>query len=591
MPPEEWMRNYFRNARSISRLTDQILDEASPPRTSLYGMYQDWRSRLSTPDFSVVRGKVFLRQPPAPNEGLRTLLELFEFTARHGLELSRETERWAEEATSHIDPSALEPGAVWASLKKILLAAHGAATLRTMHRLGLLDALFPEFRAIDSLVIRDYFHRYTVDAHSLLAIENLARLSKSAEGVSGFAWERQFFSIYQELDHPELLLVAVLFHDVGKGIAPGDHVRGSLHALDCICERVSVGEEEKEVLVFLIQSHLEMSVTLQRRDIFDPNVVRTFSEKVGTTERLKMLTLLTFADIKSVNPEALTLWKAELIWQLFTASMNYLTRSLDHERFHVGDDERVTPRVHSLLVKVENDARLGAFLEGFPRRYLLTHSPEEIAKHFEMYEHLEKQSVGLRLRDLGHLFELTVTTRDRSFLFATIAGALTAWGMNILKADAYANSAGVVLDTFRFADLYRTIELNPTERDRFLESLRNALTGQSSLENMLHSRLDFPAASRPKVRVATQVHFEEPPAFHEGPPRASLLEVITQDRPGLLYQLSSTLAELGLNIDVALIDTEGQRAIDVFYLTFQGAPLDAVQQEMVCEELLRKLQE
>jgi [protein-PII] uridylyltransferase len=587
---DEWMRNYFRQARTIDRLLAEIIEEAAPPRSSLYGLFQDWRSRFSTPDFSVVRGKIFLRQPPGGSAGTKTLLDLFEFAARHGLELSREAERWTKEAILHFDAGKLEPGALWNCLRHILVAPRSWEALRSMHRLGVLDTLFPEFRAIDSLVVRDYYHRYTVDAHSLLTLENLSRLPAAERGAQLQDWEKRFSAIYQELDQPELLLFAMLFHDVGKGISPGAHVRGSLEAVAGIFERLGVSAEDGETVRFLIQNHLEMSATLQRRDIFDPQVVRVFSENVGTTERLKMLTLLTYADVKSVNPDALTPWKAEMLWQIYAAATNYLTRSLDQERVHAGVETTMAPRVLSLLAGRGNDGKLDTFLEGFPRRYLLTHSPEEIAAHFEMYCRFDKDPVGLSLRDREHFFELTVTTRDRPFLFASIAGTLTAWGMNILKADAYSNSAGVVLDTFRFTDLHRTIELNPSERGRFLQSITDALSGKTSLEALLRSRVESSSPPRAKVRVPTQIRFEKPPAHPSGPARSTLLEVITQDRPGLLYQLSSTLAEMSLNIEVALIDTEGQKAIDVFYLTSRGAQLDPSRQEAVRTELLKKFQ-
>lgn len=587
--PEEWMRSYFRHARAVSRLSAKLLEEGEPPGTSLYGLFQDWRSRLSTPDFSVVRGRIFPRRPATVNDPPVSLLALFELSARHGLELSHEAERRVEETLPRFDDAARHSPGLWASFRQILTAPHAPEALRAMHRLGLLDALFPEFRAIDSLVVRDYYHRYTVDAHSLLTLENLTRLGPRDRGAAILEWEQKFSAIFHELEQPELLFVALLFHDVGKGTVPDDHVRGSLEAVTRVFERLGMNPEDRGIVRFLIQNHLEMSATLLRRDIFDPEVVRAFSEKIGTTERLKMLTLLTFTDVKSVNPEALTPWKAEMLWQLYAAATNYLTRSLAQERFHAGEEQGLAARVLLQLTQPAQAEQLNRFLEGFPRRYLLTHSPEEIAAHFEMSRRLSTNPVALSLRDREHSFELTVMTRDRSFLFASIAGALTAWGMNILKADAYANAGGIVLDTFRFSDLHRTIELNPAERERFQQSVTEALEGKANLEALLRGRIGSASLPRIKVRIPTRIRFEEPPPHLSGPARSTLLEVITQDRPGLLYQISSILADLSLNIEVALIDTEGQKAIDVFYLTAGGAKLDSARQEAVRDELLRRL--
>lgn len=591
LPPEEWMRHYFRHARSIHRLTAQLIEESAPPRTSLYGLFQDWRSRLSTPDFSVVRGRIFLRQPAAFQNAV-DLLGLFEFAARHGLDLSREAERHVEQAIPRLDDAATCSAGLWQALRRIFIAPHATAALRSMHRLGLLDALFPEFRAIDSLVVRDFYHRYTVDAHTLLTLENLERLRHPERGRAFPEWQGRFAEILGELEQPELLFLALLFHDVGKGLDLGDHVRGSLNAAESVSERLSFEATERETVRFLILNHLEMSATVLRRDIFDAETVRAFAEKVGTAERLKMLTLLTYADVQSVNPEALTPWKGEMLWQLYAATSNRLTRSLDSERIQAGSEEDATARILPHLPPSATPSQLQAFLAGFPRRYVLTHSAKEIAAHFESAQHLGDEPVQVMLGARDHSYELTVLTSDRPFLFARLAGTLAAWGMNILKAEAFSNAAGIVLDTFRFADLHQTLELNPSERGRFCRHVAQVVTGRLNLQELLRGRVNPQTLPRTKVRVPTQIRFEDAPASSQPErqrPRSTLLEVIAQDRPGLLYQISSALAELGLNIEVALIDTEGQKAIDVFYLTTRGTTLDAQEQEEVRKVLLHKL--
>ena len=593
LPPEHWMRHYFRHARSIHRLLNALLEEAAPPRASLYGLFQDWRSRVSTQEFSVVRGRVFLRQSAETYNHPAALLSVFGFCARHGLDLSPSADGRVTEALPLLDEAAIRSPGLWQEFRGILIGPYASQALHAMHRLGLLDSLFPEFRAIDSLVVRDFYHRYTVDAHSLLTLENLdrLRLAKSATVLEG--WEAKFSEILRELEQPELLYLALLFHDVGKGLLPGDHVRGSLEAVEQVFERLALPAEDRETVRFLIRDHLIMSATLLRRDIFDPATVREFAEKIGTTERLKMLCLLTYADVRSVHPEALTPWKAEMLWQLYAASENYLTRSLDEERLRAGEQEEgFAARVLEKLSGSASPAELSAFLEGFPRRYLLTHSPEEVVAHVQMAQGLKQNPVQVRLKSRQNFFELTVLTRDRPFLFASLTGTLAAWGMNILKADAFANAAETVLDTFRFADLFRTLELNPSECERLERSVADVLTGRADLRELMRGRVESRTAPRAKVRVPTRVRFENPPSSASDPsrvPRSTVLEVITHDRPGLLYQISSTLADFGLNIEIALIDTEGQKVIDVFYLSLRGAPLDAKLQAAVANTLLQKL--
>jgi [protein-PII] uridylyltransferase len=457
-----------------------------------------------------------------------------------------------------------------------------------MHRSGLLATLFPEFQAIDSLVIRDFYHRYTVDEHSLAALEILHRLpagiskeTRQETSSPGAEWERRFAEILSEIERPELLYLTLLFHDVGKGLPWQDHVRGSLRAMEGIAERLNLPEEDRQTVLFLIARHLDMSETCQRRDVFDPETVGDFAMRVGSTERLKMLCLLTFADIRAVNPEALTPWKAELLWQLYVAAANQLTRSVDDQRLHIaGEASEEMERILAAPGNFAHAEDLRCFLEGFPRRYLATHSPEDVARDFDLARRLASEPVAVDVRSRPHHFELTVVTADRPYLFASITGTLAAWGMNIIKADAFANAVGLVLDDFRFVDLHRTLELNPPEKDRFKQSLMDVLAGALEAKELLRARAPQGTSPRPKIRATPQLRFDNQSSSH-----STLLELVAQDRPGLLFDISSTLAGLGCNIEVALVDTEGQRAIDVFYLTHHGAKLDASMQETVGDAL------
>ena len=494
--------------------------------------------------------------------------------AHHGLKLSATTEHRIEQELPALAVTPPRGAELWLYLQETLLQPHAAEALRAMHSLRLLTLLLPELKPIDSLVVRDFYHRFTVDEHSILAIESLHRLRESRS-----EWDKRYAELLGELEDPELLYLALLLHDTGKGVPGGNHVEASLEIAGRCLDRLDVDAGERAVVLFLIGNHLEMSAQL-RRDIFNPETVAAFAEKVGTPERLKMLCLLTYADIKAVNPEALTPWKAENVWQLYIGAANYLNRSADR-RVHDANGEKLA-RLRSLAPVMST--KFKEFVEGFPQRYLRVHSAEEVMRHMQMAEEFGHDPVQVDLKRGRHWYELTLVTKDRASLFATLTGVLAAWGMNIVKAHAFSNQAGTVVDTLYFTDRFRTLELNMSEWERFKQSVAAVLTGSADLDRMLRDRQRSEKSTRVKVVVETRIDFDDLCSS-----TSTLLQVIAQDRPRLLHRISSCLSHQKCNIEIALIDTEGQMAIDTFYLTSEGKKLTAEMQRKVEKALGNEL--
>jgi [protein-PII] uridylyltransferase len=318
--------------------------------------------------------------------------------------------------------------------------------------------------------------------------------------------------------------------------------------------------QDREMVTFLIGHHLDLSAAMFSRDVFDPQTIRDVAHQMGTVERLKVLTLFTYADISAVNPTTMTPWRAEQLWQLYLKVYNELTRELQSERIEAvatGSPERI------------------AFLQGFPVRYLRTHSEAQIDEHMTLEARSHKRGMAVDVRRLDSAWQLTLIAHDRPGLFASVAGTLSCFGMNILKAEAFANLRSLVLDTFTFADPARTLDLNPTEIDRLKATVERVLTGKADVKELLRNRPKPVLPSR-KAGIAARVSLDS-----DAGSTATLVEIVAEDRPGLLYDLATAISANGGNIEVVLIDTQAHKAIDVFYVTANGGKLNAERQEAI----------
>ena len=450
------------------------------------------------------------------------------------------------------------------------------AQLSEMHDSGLLGQMFPEFKAIASRVVRDFYHKYTVDEHTLLTIRNLERLLEASGERTRFA------RLLGEIEAPELLVLALLYHDVGKWRDEGHHVESARMAREMF-ERLRLDDQSRATVEFLVVEHLKMSVAAFRRDTEDPEIVRQFADLVGVEERLKMLCLLTLADVEAVSLETLTPWKEELLWRLYVDTYNHLTLSYGDEVINGGRSALISETIEQRPDDLAA-AEVEAFLHGLPRRYLQLFSREAVYKHVRLSRNLGPDDLNAWLDRQGSDWELTVLTRDRPFLFSNISGVLSSYGMDILRGFAFTKPDGLVVDMFHFADEERFLELNPEGGDKVINRLEEVLHGRTDLAARLKGREEG-ALRRRLQGFAPVVHCD-----NESSRRYTIVEIVAENALGLLYRMSRAMSESGCEVDLVLIATEGRRAIDVFHLTRQGQKLSADEQRELTDNVLRVLE-
>jgi [protein-PII] uridylyltransferase len=562
----EWMREYFRHSWVVFNEARRALDSLEKTQSSLVGNFRDWRSRLSNSEFTVSREHVLLRSPAQLESDPAVVLRLLEFLARHGIRPAPETERRLETARRVFAAYCAQPHPMWAFIESILSLPHAALAMRTLQYTGLLTALFPEMAPIVDLVQPAPEDRYTADEQTIMALERAAELHSTADPA-----RQRFSQLSSEIENRALVALALLFHNTGRGVPPGaateaatgDPLQSSIALARQAMERIRVPAEEQRDVDFLIEHQLDLAEVMSGRDIDDPATARQLAQRVGTIERLKLLTILTYSGLAAMGSDAMASWRLERLWRVYEVMQHELTRELETERIQEVPDH-VPGRP--------------AFLKGFPVRYLRAHSAGDIEEHMRLYEESRPTGVAVQLDRIEGAFRLTVIARDMPALFASFAGAISSFGLDILKAEAFSNARGIILDTFVFADPQRTLELNPPESERLLDLIRRVALGKTDGQRLLRHR----ALPDPKKRGAPPlVHFDS-----DACETATLVEIVAEDRPGLLYNLATVFSSTACNIDVVLIDTKGHRAIDVFYVAHDGQKLSPELQASLKEKLL-----
>ena len=472
-------------------------------------------------------------------------------------------------------------------LFRILAHPHATPTIRAMHRHGVLGAYLPEFEPLTCLVQYDLYHRYTVEEHTFHCIEALESLDTTEEPAL-----QPLAQLYRQTSDKALLKFALLLHDLGKDVGPSQasHVYRSGELATPVCERLALSEAEQHLLQILIVNHLVMNHLAQRRDITDAKVISDFAEIVETVPALEQLYLLTFADTSGVGPGVWTAWKGALLRELYSRTRAYLVRQTDD--IAPSDAElrdRLRPAIVDALGGQGAPSLLDDFLDSMPARYLLATSPAHIARHVRLIQQRVEAPLQL-VTEPGPTtttMNVTMCVEERRGVFAMIAGALSQNNLNILAAQIYTSKLGLAIDTLQVEAWDTTSLNNPTRWQQVETDLLLALDGKRQFDAI-------PAMRRhPTQTRQFQTFVQEPHIVIDNTSSDShtVIEVKAQDSLGLLYKLTRLLYEQGLDIALAKISTEANRAIDVFYVTDTDGNkvFDAAAQDTIREHLTNAL--
>ncbi len=472
-------------------------------------------------------------------------------------------------------------------LFRILAHSHATPAIRAMHRHGVLGAYLPEFSPLTCLVQYDLYHRYTVEEHTFHCIEALESLDTTEEAAL-----QPLAQLYHKTSDKALLKFALLLHDLGKDVGPSQasHVYRSGELATPVCERLGLPDAEHHLLQILIVNHLVMNHLAQRRDITDAKVIGDFAEIVETVPALEQLYLLTFADTSGVGPGVWTAWKGALLHELYSRTRAYLVRQTDE--IAPSDAElrdRLRPAIVRALGVQDAPSLLDDFLNSMPARYLLATPPAHIARHVRLIQRRVDTPLLLATESgpTTTIMNVTLCVEERRGIFAMIAGALSQNNLNILTAQIYTSKLGLAIDTLQVEAWDKTPLNNPKLWQQVETDLLQALDGTRQFDAT-------PAMRRhPTQTRQFQTFVQEPHIVLDNTSSDShtVIEIKAQDSLGLLYKLTHLLYEQGLDIALAKISTEANRAIDVFYVTDAGGNkiLDVAAQDAIREHLTNAL--
>ena len=578
---EAFMRDYYMHSRNIFLLTSALADRMAlkPRRASRLDALLGRRSRKEEllDGFLIRDGLISAAEPTVFKQDPLRLMRVFRYVQQRDVELSPELRSQIRQNLKLVDRSFQRSVEARDTFLGIMQRkGQVARILRRMHEVEFLGKYVPEFGRLTCLVQHEFFHRYTADEHTLQVIEHLDRIIDATEPPHA-----SYKKIFQQLEHPHVLYLALLLHDVGKAANVDHHAEASLEMARKVADRLSLGVDETGQLLFLVRDHLKLSMLSQRRDIDDQATIDAAAHIVKDEVNLDTLLLLTFADAAGTSIKTWTEWKEALLWELYRRTKQTLSGTA---RARDILSRRIEQLYKEVSVKLKDQLPLEEIYSQFelmPASYYINTSAEYVERHLMViHRFLARQLEVEEAEDAlvpvvdwqsfvpQSYSQVSICTWDRLGLFSKICGALASAELNILRANVYTRGDHVVLDVFDVCD--KTLAA--------VTDQRAIQTAEGMLERMLSNRetIEFPEVLKrlralrgetPKIRevhIPTVINFDND--ISKG---RTIVEIQTEDRLGLLYAITHTLSELGLDISFAKVSTEKGAAIDTFYVQDQ----------------------
>lgn len=557
---EDFMRDYYRQANKVEHFTSSLVSRCIWRDEGALRILGYFVRRPVGDGCFVLKGELILPDESLVEKNPDVMMKIFEYAQKHGVTLHVRVKGVIRKNLALINDKFRRSREVNQSFLNILRSPKRVAdTLRLMHHLEFLNRYIPELEHIYCKVQHDMYHIYTVDIHTLFAVEQTEKmLNGEFKGIMPLPC-----AIAAQIGKPELLILAVLFHDIGKG-SGGGHAEKGAAMIPTIARRIGLAREDSERLEFLVRQHLLFAHISQRRDLNDEKMIAQFARQMETSENLKMLYLLTIADVRAVGADVWTNWKSSLFQELYEKAFSVLDRG----GFQLeASSERVTAVIKKVTAMLEDElpvAEVRQELKSMPVRLLLSNPPQLIAEQVRLLLGLEKSHILLRLshQPESDCSEYTICAHDMPGLFSRITGVMAANGINILGAQINTCKNGKVLDVLQVNSPQGNIVTDTSRWDKIEQDMHQVLHGEVKVSELV-ARRKRPSllTVRPAPRFATRVDID-----NEVSEEYTVIDILTHDKVGLLYLITSTLVEMGLYIGVSKISTKVDQVADVFYV-------------------------